>query len=112
MPDARLRPFNADHAAVSTDWGRRSFLGQAMGLGTAALATLLAEDGLADKNDAAAKPRGEPGVLRAPHVPPRARRVIYLMQTGAPSHVDLFDYKPDLARLRGEPLPPSTWASG
>ena len=48
--------------------------------------------------------RGLPGL---PHFPAKAKRVIYLMQTGAPSHVDLFDYKPNLHRYRGELLPPS-----
>ena len=48
--------------------------------------------------------RGLPGL---PHFPAKAKRVIYLMQTGAPSHVDLFDSKPNLHRYRGELLPPS-----
>src|SRR5262249_48310562 len=47
---------------------------------------------------------GLPGL---PHFAPKAKRVIYLMQGGAPSHVDLFDYKPQLAKRRGEELPPS-----
>ena len=37
--------------------------------------------------------------------PPKAKRVIYLLQGGAPSHVDLFDYKPELDKRRGEELP-------
>lgn len=44
---------------------------------------------------------------RAPHHPPRVRRVIYLFMHGGPSHVDLFDPKPELARLAGQPLPES-----
>jgi hypothetical protein len=42
-----------------------------------------------------------------PHIPPSAKRVIYLFQHGAPSQLDLFDYKPALARRRGENLPES-----
>src|SRR5205823_2367473 len=42
-----------------------------------------------------------------PHFTPKAKRVIYLMQTGAPTHVDLFDYKPSLYARRGTLLPPS-----
>ncbi|NRA95438.1 MAG: DUF1501 domain-containing protein [Planctomycetes bacterium] len=42
-----------------------------------------------------------------PHFAPRARRVVYLFQSGGPSQVDLFDYKPGLARLHGKDLPPS-----
>jgi hypothetical protein len=76
---------------------RRQLLGGATGtLGLAALAGLL--------GDGRAGAQTLPGL---PHFPPKVRRVIYLMQTGAPSHVDLFDYKPGLARWRGELLPPS-----
>ena len=43
---------------------------------------------------------------RKPHGAPRAKRVIHLFMAGAPSQLDLFDYKPQLARLEGKPLPP------
>ena len=81
---------------------RREFLGRtATGIGVAALATLLGDDLLAG----AEKPAGAlPGL---PHFAPKAKRVIYLLQGGAPSHVDLFDYKPGLAKRRGEELPAS-----
>src|SRR3954469_391371 len=76
---------------------RREFFTRAgLGLGTAALASLLADDARAAG--------GLPGV---PHFAPKAKRVIYLLQSGAPSHVDLFDYKPGLAKLHGTPLPDS-----
>ena len=42
-----------------------------------------------------------------PHFPPKAKRVIYLFQSGAPSQVDLFDYKPELKRFQGKDLPES-----
>ncbi|PYV33334.1 MAG: sulfatase, partial [Acidobacteria bacterium] len=75
---------------------RRHFFGLAgMGLGRAALASLLARDVEAD---------ALPGL---PHFKPRAKRVIYLFQHGAPSQMDLFDYKPGLARFRGNDLPDS-----
>ncbi len=45
--------------------------------------------------------------VRKPHFAPKAKRVIHLFMAGAPSQLDLFDYKPDLARLEGQPLPPS-----
>jgi len=78
---------------------RRHFLGRAgAGLGTAALAWLLRRDGFA------AEGGGLPGV---PHFPPKAKRVIYLFQSGAPSQMDLFDYKPKLHDLRGTELPAS-----
>ncbi len=44
---------------------------------------------------------------RQPHFPGKAKRVIHLFMAGAPSHLDLFDYKPELAKLEGKPLPPS-----
>jgi hypothetical protein len=81
---------------------RRHFLGRAsLGLGTAALATLL--DGEL-RSVAAQATSGLPGL---PHFRPTARRVIYLFQSGAPSQLDLFDYKPRLARMRGAELPDS-----
>ena len=51
--------------------------------------------------------RSIPGVLDKLHVAPKAKRVIYLFQSGAPSHIDLFDPKPKLAELTGTELPPS-----
>src|SRR5579862_6342191 len=75
---------------------RRAFLGQSA-LGVAALATLFHDEGrVADG--------GLPGL---PHFPPKAKRVVYLFQSGAPSRMDLFDHKPKLAEKRGEELPES-----
>ena len=71
-------------------------------LGVAALASLLGEQAIAADKDK--QPRGLPGL---PHFAPKARRVIYLFQSGAPSQMDLFDYKPALADLRGTELPDS-----
>src|SRR5581483_9889193 len=73
---------------------RRTFLGR--GLGAVALASLLGEGAGANA------PAGE-----LPHFAPRAKRVIYLFQSGAPSQMDLFDYKPRLRELRGRELPAS-----
>lgn len=75
---------------------RQLFSRSAVGIGAAALATLLGDDAFA------ASPSSE-----IPHFTPKAKRVIYLLQGGAPSHVDLFDYKPELAKRRGEELPAS-----
>jgi hypothetical protein len=82
---------------------RREFFGRsATGIGVAALATLLNQDARANINSDSTG--GLPGL---PHFPPKAKRVIYLMQNGAPTHVDLFDYKPDLYKRRGQELPDS-----
>lgn len=79
---------------------RREFFGRtASGIGTAALGSLLARDGLAATNAAAAP---LPGL---PHFAATAKRVIYLFQNGGPSHVDMFDYKPRLTELHGQPVP-------
>src|SRR3954471_12363858 len=43
---------------------------------------------------------------RAPHFEPKAKRVIHMFQAGAPSHLELFDYKPELAKRNGQ-LPPA-----
>ena len=83
---------------------RREFFGRtATGVGTAALASLLAKSGLADESRSA-KLGGIPGL---PHFAPKAKRVIALIQNGAPSHVDTFDWKPKLAEMHGQPIPDS-----
>jgi len=80
---------------------RRYFVGQ-LGVGLAALATLLHRD-----STAAEQPISKGGISGLPHFKCRAKRVIYLFQSGAPSQIDLFDYKPKLADRRGADLPDS-----
>jgi hypothetical protein len=78
---------------------RRDFLSRfGMGIGGMALGQLVAADGHADVAS---------GAERGLHHAPKARRVIYLFQSGGPSQMDLFDYKPALNRLNGQPLPDS-----
>ena len=86
---------------------RRHFFGRsAVGIGAAVLASLLNEDLLrADTHSGqATAPGGLPGL---PHFAPKAKRVIYLFQSGAPSQMELFDYKARLYGLRGSELPDS-----
>lgn len=79
---------------------RRQFFGRSStGIGVAALASLLSQH--AD----AGQPT-ETDSLNLPHIAGRAKRVIYLLQSGAPSQVDLFDYKPTLNELNLTELPP------
>jgi hypothetical protein len=90
---------------------RRTFLGQTVrGFGSLALASLLDPALLAGTN------RGDStgatldrwrGVVRPLHLPPRARRVIYLCMAGGPSHLETLDYKPKLAQMNGKPMPES-----
>src|SRR5688500_11234414 len=91
---------------------RRQFFGRsAVGIGTAALASLLAKDGLGAAAAGETATGGSanvdpstvpPGGLRFPSFAPRAKRVIYLMQSGGPPHVDMFDHKPGLAKYAGQ----------
>ncbi|MEZ6040106.1 MAG: DUF1501 domain-containing protein [Planctomycetaceae bacterium] len=85
---------------------RRHFFGRNVcGIGTAALATLLQAGAQADKATRPV-PAGHPTAEQmTPHFPARAKRMIYLFQNGAPTHVDLFDYKPRLTELHGTPVP-------
>jgi hypothetical protein len=92
---------------------RRHFFGRsARGLGTLALASLLKPELFAAGNKgsraaAAALPFPAHGVINPLHLAPRAKRVIYLFQSGAPSQLDLYDYKPKLIELNGKPMPES-----
>ncbi len=80
---------------------RRQFFGRsALGLGTAALASLLARDGYASP-----QMQGRAGILNALHHAPKAKRVIYLFMSGGPSHIDLLDYKAKLRDYHGTELP-------
>jgi len=82
---------------------RRQFLGQGLRLGAAALMALL-------KQGVAAAAPGRPVNPLTPketHFPARAKNVIQLFMTGGPSHLDMFDYKPQLWRSDGQPLPES-----
>src|SRR5262249_49558095 len=48
-----------------------------------------------------------PGVVHPHHLPPRAKRVIFLCMAGGPSHLETFDYRPKLAAMSGQPMPES-----
>src|SRR6476620_8847089 len=82
---------------------RRSFLAQAGGgFGALALTSLLSDDRVL-----AATPSQSTDCPKPPHFQPRVKRVIWLFMHGGPSHVDLFDPKPELVKLGGQPLPES-----
>jgi uncharacterized protein DUF1501 len=77
------------------------------GIGKAALASLLADSARAAAvADLPGSPKPDPFAPKKPHFPGKAKAVIHLFMAGAPSQLDLFDYKPELARLEGKPLPP------
>jgi hypothetical protein len=86
---------------------RRGFLGHlGSGLGSVALLSLLAEQGLAGPKPRRPVIRPEaPLAPRPPHFAPRVRRVVHLFCSGACSHLDTWDYKPELIRQNGKPMP-------
>ena len=100
---------NTDHCNNYEAYSRRDFLNKAaMGIGGLALASLLnPASALASPKHMAAPPDFSGGVLDKLHFVPRAKRVIYLFQSGGPSQMETFDYKPELAKRFGENLPPS-----
>ena len=87
---------------LHTQHTRRAFLGRGtLGLGGIALGSLL--------NAQAAKRNAIGGQAGLPHFAPKAKRVIYLFQSGGPSQMDLFDYKPHLTKRFGEEVPESIY---
>ncbi len=74
-----------------------------VGVGKIALASLLTGGVVSGRAQAAPAP---PLAAKPPHFTPKAKAVIHLFMAGAPSQLDLFDYKPKLAELEGHPLPP------
>ena len=82
---------------------RRWFFEQCgVGLGAVALGHLMGESAQASVDPLAPK---------QPHFPPKAKNVIFLFMAGAPSHLELFDYKPQLAKFDGT-LPPAELLKG
>ncbi len=89
---------------------RRAFLTKtSMGLGAMALGNLMGNNVLANSSSPHSTPMvnelgGIPGL---PHFLPKAKRIVYLFMSGGPSQMDLFDYKPQLAKMHGQDLPDS-----
>jgi hypothetical protein len=94
------------HIAQLPGWSRRAFLGRtSLGLGGIALAGYLRP-----RRTCAAEVEGSAklgGLAELPHFPAKAKRVIFLCMAGGPSHLELFDHKPALAKLDGQPMPES-----
>ncbi|MSU64347.1 MAG: DUF1501 domain-containing protein [Pedosphaera sp.] len=105
MPRCCGPVFSGTHPASRRDFLRRA----GGGFGMLALASLLdREDLLAAEAARNPEPRStNPLAPHPPHFTARARSVIFLFMSGGPSHVDLFDPKPDLIRLAGQPIPES-----
>src|SRR5215471_10958542 len=90
---------------------RRQFFGLgAKGVGVAALASLLKQEGFSfgegPEGEAGRDPKTG-GLLGLPHYEPKVKSVIFLHQSGGPSQIETFDYKPSLEKLHGTELPDS-----
>ena len=87
-----------------SEFSRRSFLREnAMGVGMVALATLLQEENLLGvPRNVKLEPQTFDLTPKQPHFEPQAKAMISLFQHGGPSHMDLFDPKPELTRLDGK----------
>src|SRR5690606_13719501 len=95
---------------VFCDTRRQFFRKGAMGLGTAALYSLLSQSnafGAAAAGNSATAERANGGLPSLPHFAPRAKRAIYLSMSGAPSQIDLLDYKPQMGQWYDKDLPES-----
>ena len=96
--------FNETHPDSLILPARRRFLKQScLGFGSVALASMLNEQ----RALGASTLTGDPLAMRPPLFAPKAKSVIWLFMTGAPSQVDTWDYKPELQKRNGEPLPGS-----
>nr|WKN39447.1 DUF1501 domain-containing protein [Tunicatimonas sp. TK19036] len=93
----------SDCNQFTPNYSRRDFLTRTtLGVGAAALGSLLQPTSLFGQS-----PDPAHGALGSPHFAPKAKRVIYLFQSGGPSQMELFDYKPLLEKMNGEELPES-----
>lgn len=98
------KPHHQRNLIALRDQTRRHFFADCgVGVGKMALASLLAGSTARSDTQASLTPTAP----RPAHFAARAKRVIYLFMAGAPSQLDLFDYKPKLAELEGKPIPPS-----
>ena len=102
-------PDGPEHDALLAITRRHFLQAGATGLGAAAMATLTGSCGGTLPADPLGIARNllDPLTPLAPHFPPKAKRVIYLHMAGAPSQLELFDYKPVLAQLHGQLCPES-----
>jgi hypothetical protein len=95
-----------DFLEIQDQINRRTFI-QGAGFGFAALMGILGDPRMALGSTGSFKLKRVGGLPRFPEFKPKANRVIYMHQSGAPSHLDLFDYKPGLEKHRNEDLPDS-----
>lgn len=95
-----MRPDDPIKRALQRTTRRHFFEQCGIGLGKTALTSLMVGDALYGS------PADGP-LLDKPHIPPKAKNVIYLFMAGAPSQFELWEHKPELQKLNGQPIPPS-----
>ena len=88
---------------------RREFLWQSgAGFGAVALSSLLDRDGFFS-SQAAAATSSNPLAAKPPHFAPKAKSIIFLFMYGGPSHIDTFEYKPDMVGMDGKTVDVKTF---
>jgi hypothetical protein len=104
-----MNPVPNDPASFLAAQTRRHFFSRcALGLGGIAMASMLnGRKAYGAEAASGLTPLPNPMAPRAGHFAPRAKNIIYLFMAGGPSQLDLFDYKPKLVELNGQPIPPS-----
>jgi hypothetical protein len=101
-----FNPFNKDLEVVKKQLDRRAFLTKtSLGLGAMALGSLLGTSHLFGKGTGAVEPAATAETF--PNFLAKAKRIVYLFQSGGPSQLDMFDYKPQLEKYQGQDLPAS-----
>ena len=105
-----MRSSNKDLQEIEKNMDRRRFLTKtSLGIGSLALGSLMGMEKIFAGNSQTPSLASESinGLEGLPHFMPKAKRVIYLFQSGGPSQLDLYDYKPKLVDLHGQELPDS-----
>ena len=111
----KLRSNNQDLQSIEKQWDRREFFKKtSLGIGAMALGSLLNTEKMWSAVDPASAQRNSLNAftknkLGLPHHLPKAKRIVYLFQSGGPSQLDLFDYKPKLKDMFGKDLPAAYW---
>ena len=92
---------------------RREFLWQSgAGFGAVALSSLLGDDFFQPRSAIGSQPDGKPASVRQPHFAAKAKSVIFLFMYGGPSHIDTFDYKPNMVGMDGKTITVKTFGRG
>src|SRR4028118_88084 len=102
-----FNPYSKDLESVKKQLDRRTFLTKtSLGLGALALGSLMGTGKLFGRRGAASVEE-EALASTFPNFLPKAKRIVYLFQSGGPSQLDMFDYKPMLDQYHGQDLPAS-----